>query len=82
MRLHDSVISFGGLSSHRLCSAAAEPLVHFQRTAQTNVRAVTLRYKKKGFSNGEKGVSPSVLSRSTCFVSQGTKVTLVTEEVF
>ncbi len=33
----------GGLSSHRLCSSAAEPLVNFQHTAQTNGRAVTLR---------------------------------------
>ncbi len=54
----------GGLSSHRLCISAAEPLVHFQRTAQTNGRAVTLRYSKKGFSIGEKGVSPSVLNKT------------------
>ncbi len=30
--------------SYRLCSSAAEPLVHFQRTAQTNGREVTLRF--------------------------------------
>ncbi len=46
----------GGLSTHRLCSSTAKPLVHFQRTARTNGCAVTLRLKKKGFSFGEKGV--------------------------
>ncbi len=71
---------FGGLSSHRLCISAAEPLVHFQRTAQT--MAVQLHCViKKGFSIREKGVCPSVLRPSTRSVSQGTEVTSVTEYV-
>ncbi len=59
----------GGLSSQRLCSSAAEPLVHFQRTAQTNGCAVTLRYKKKkNCSVGEKGVSPSIFNKTAVLV--------------
>ncbi len=53
---------FWRLSTHRMCSSVAEPLVHFQRTAHSNSCEVTLFYKKKGFSFGEKGVSPGVLN--------------------
>ncbi len=71
----------GGLSSQRLCSSAAEPLVHFQRTAQTNGCAVTLRYKKKKTAVLEKKEFPlaSLIRRSTRSVSQGIEVTLGTE---
>ncbi len=45
---------FGGLSSYRLCRSAAEPLVHFQHTAQNKWPCSYTALFKKGFSIGDK----------------------------
>ncbi len=75
------LVGFGWLSSHRLCSSAAA-IGLIAVTTQTNGWAVPLLFKKKRLQYWEKNeFSPSVLRRSTHSVSQGTKVTLVTEYV-
>ncbi len=65
------------------CSSAADPLVRFSTTAQTNSRAVSLRDLNKE-KKGGKGLFPICVftRRSTRSVSQGTEVTTVTEYVF
>ncbi len=69
----------GGRSSHRLCSSAAAIGLFANQwpCSYTALFKKRLQYRRKG-------VSPSVvcLRRSTCSVSQGIEVTLVTDYVY
>ncbi len=96
MRLHDSVVvrslgecphyiarcpaHSGGLSSHRLCSSSST-IGLIGETEQNNGQCNTCVIKKKASVSEKKEFSPSVLQRSTRFVSQRTEVELVSEYI-